>query len=116
MQKFPADLNFIWLGSRTLNATNNIIQTGRINEYSIWIRKFNIEKKILRQWVYGNSCIRTVSLYLDMFLGRGRNGQKCLIIILVTYDLQKSTVPQIKAKDILVGPYFISFVARINFF
>ena len=39
-----------------------------------------------------------------------------LIITLVIYDLQKPTIPQIKAKDISFGPYFISFVTRINIF
>ena len=39
-----------------------------------------------------------------------------LIITLIIYDLQKPTISQIKANDISFGPYFISFVARINIF
>ena len=37
-----------------------------------------------------------------------------LIISLVILDLQGSTIPQIKAKDISFGPYSSSFLAKIN--
>ena len=37
-----------------------------------------------------------------------------LIISLVIFDLQESTLPQNEAKDILFGPYFLLFLARIN--
>ena len=39
-----------------------------------------------------------------------------LIITLVLYDIQKPTIPQIKAKDIWFVPNLISFLARINIF
>ena len=37
-----------------------------------------------------------------------------LIISLVTFDLQKRTIPQIKALNILFWPYFIHFTARMG--
>ena len=37
-----------------------------------------------------------------------------LIISLVIFDLQESTIPQIKAKDVSFGPYSLSFLAKIN--
>ena len=35
---------------------------------------------------------------------------------LVIFDLQECAIPQIKAKDILFWPYFLSFLATINIF
>ena len=37
-------------------------------------------------------------------------------ISLVIFDLQECAIPQIKAKDILFWPYFLSFLATINNF
>ena len=37
-----------------------------------------------------------------------------LIISPVIFDLQKRTIPQIKALNILFWPYFIHFIARMN--
>ena len=37
-----------------------------------------------------------------------------LIISLLIFVLQEHTIPQIKAKDILFGPYSLSFLAKIN--
>ena len=37
-----------------------------------------------------------------------------LIISLVIFDLQKRTIPQIKALNILFWPYFIHFIARMD--
>ena len=39
-----------------------------------------------------------------------------LTISLVIFDLQECAIPQIKAKDILIWPYFFSFLATINYF
>ena len=36
------------------------------------------------------------------------------IIFLVTFDVQECIVPQFKAKDILFGPYFLRFLARVD--
>ena len=37
-----------------------------------------------------------------------------LIISQIIFDLQKYTIPQTKAKDILFWPYFVRFLATIN--
>ena len=37
-----------------------------------------------------------------------------LIISLVTFNIQMHTKPQIKAKDIVFGPYYVNFLAKIN--
>ena len=38
------------------------------------------------------------------------------IISLVIFDLQETTIPQIKAENILFGPYAFSFLATRNIF
>ena len=37
-----------------------------------------------------------------------------LIISLATFDLQESTIPQMKAENILFGPYVLNFLGNIN--
>jgi len=37
-----------------------------------------------------------------------------LIISLVVFELEKRTIPQIKAEDILLGPLFINFSSRMD--